>query len=110
MESIEAGTLEPGISTKLANIDLAFSPKLSFQIGQFVWTKLKVVNPDQNRKSYVELFYEDAVNPGLVLAVSAKEGKTHSVEVDIYSRGALIDTTGTYAIYYCTVMLNSPFV
>jgi hypothetical protein len=94
-ELIQDGKITPGKCEKLANIDLAFSPSISFKIGDYSWSKLKLIHPEKYQKSFIE-FYTDEKNnlPGLILTISSKEGNTGSVEVEIYSRAALIDTTG----------------
>ena len=45
VETIDEGNLGPGVSVKLAHMDIAFAPKVQFQTGSYQWSKLKVVNP-----------------------------------------------------------------
>ena len=93
-ESVDEGVLDPGVSSKLAHIDLTHAPKVSFQFGDYQWSRSKIVNVDKSRKSLIEMYEQGSDTVGLVLTVSARRGKSHSMEVDVYSRGAVVDTTG----------------
>lgn len=92
-ESVEEGSLRPGISVKLVHHDLSCTPKLSLQMGSFGWSKYKTISVSE-RKSFLDFYLENSRSPGLILTMLSRESKSQSIEVDIYSRGALIDSTG----------------
>jgi hypothetical protein len=92
-ESVEEGSLKPGISVKLVHHDLSFTPKLSLQMGSFGWSKFKTIKVSE-RKSFLDFYLENSQSPGLILTMLAREAKSQSIEIDIYSRGALVDSTG----------------
>jgi len=92
-ESCEEGSLQPGISKKLIHLDLSFTPMVSIQLGAYGWSKLKPIKLSE-RKSFLEFCFEDKTSTELILSMLSREGKSRSIEIDIYSRGALVDSTG----------------
>jgi hypothetical protein len=110
--SEEMGELQPGDMNVLDSLDLTKNPKLSFQIGNFAWSKPRRVRTNGAWSDTTELVHtgvtrdsKEKIGTTMTLSLTSlpivniddskneKEQKNISIDYCVYSKAILIDRT-----------------
>lgn len=93
----ETGTLVSGASCKLAHINLSFQPCISFRTKESIWSDFMTVllrDEDDNENIIDFILNGENGNPFLALTMIIRIGENYIMEIDIFSRCAVIDRSG----------------
>ena len=89
----DEGFLLPGSTCKLANVNSSSNPEISFTIGTLLWSVPVPIDSQKIDPVKLDILNSDGV-AGMVLTVKTSVGPTGTVEVSVYSKGAVFDRTG----------------
>ena len=89
----DEGRINSGSSCKLTSVDLAFSPKISFCIGNYTWTEPKDIDPLSLDPISLDVFTSDGSVGAVLTVLISVNSNIGTVDVCVYSKGLLCDRT-----------------
>ena len=93
----ETGLLVSGSTCKLVHINLSFQPSISFRTDGLKWSEpmtLQVHDDDENENTIDFVLTGSDIKPCLALTMTKRVGANYELEIDIFSRAAMIDRSG----------------
>lgn len=92
----ETGLLVSGTSCKLVHINLSFQPTLCFKTDGLKWSDpMSLQVHDEDNENVIDFVLSGADGkPRLALTMIKRVGANYELEIDIFSRAAMIDRSG----------------
>ena len=90
----DEGKMVSGSSNKLANVDLSFTPKISFRVGDYTWTEPRTLDPLAPDPVRVDVMTGEGTVGAVLTVLVSTSTETGTVNVCVYSKGILCDRSG----------------
>jgi hypothetical protein len=90
---MDEGCLLPGTTCKLANVNSASNPEISFTMGGLMWSVPVPIDSQKVDPVKLDILSSDGLL-GMILMISTCVASTGTMEVSVYSKGVVFDRTG----------------
>ena len=94
----ETGSLISGSSCKLAHMNLSFQPSIAFKTDDMKWSEpiaLQMLDDDDDNETIIDFVLNGRNGkPYLALTMTKRIGTNYVLEIDVFSRAAMIDRSG----------------